>query len=104
MFSPESAGLLFGYRISLEEMYGFSDILPQGSILICDELAALSDNYGAGAVRSRDIECRYDQLPEARRPAPGRFRRRMVYRRSVEGRSRGHDYAQEGLAQKANHR
>ena len=55
VFSPESAGLLFGYRISLEQMYGFSDILPQGSILVCDELAALSDNYGGGAVRSRTL-------------------------------------------------
>ena len=55
VFSPESAGLLFGYRISLEDMYGFCDVLPQGSILVCDEVAALADNFGGSAVRSRTL-------------------------------------------------
>lgn len=55
VFSPDSSGLCFGYRISLAEMYQFSDILPPGSCLVSDELAALSDNYGGSALRNRTL-------------------------------------------------
>ena len=36
-------------------MYQFSDIFPQGAVLICDELAALADSYGSQAMRNRTL-------------------------------------------------
>lgn len=55
VFSPVSAGLLFGRHITLEQMYQFPDILPQGSILVCDEIAALADASGSQAMRNRTL-------------------------------------------------
>ncbi len=55
VFSPVSAGLLFGRHITLEQMYQFPDILPQGSILVCDEIAALADASGTQAMRNRTL-------------------------------------------------
>ena len=55
VFSPVSAGLLFGRHITLEQMYQFPDVLPQGSILVCDEIAALADASGSQAMRNRTL-------------------------------------------------
>ena len=55
VFSPTSAGLLFGYRIELEQLYQVSDVVPQGSIIVLDEVAALADNFGGQAMRSRTL-------------------------------------------------
>ena len=55
VFSPDSAGLLFGQRLSLPQMYQFSDSLPQGSILVVDEVSALADAYGGQATRARTL-------------------------------------------------
>ena len=55
VFSPDSAGLLFGNRIDLASLYQFSDVVPQGSVLVADEIAALADNYGGQATRSRTL-------------------------------------------------
>ena len=55
VFSPTSAGLLFGNHISLAELYQFSDVLPQGAVLVCDEVAALADSRGGQAMRTRTL-------------------------------------------------
>ena len=55
VFSPVSAGLLFGNHISLEQLYQFSDVLPQGAVLVCDEVAALADSRGGTAMRTRTL-------------------------------------------------
>jgi hypothetical protein len=53
VFSSESMGALFGYGIRLDEVYNFSDVLPPGSILLVDELAAIADSMAGQANRGR---------------------------------------------------
>ena len=48
VFSPVSAGLLFGNHISLEQLYQFSDVLPQGAVLVCGR------SCGPGRQQRRD--------------------------------------------------
>jgi len=48
-------GILFGYRLSPEEMYSFADLVPPGSIVIIDEIAAVADTYGGNSTRSRTL-------------------------------------------------
>lgn len=55
VFSVQSVGAMFGYRISYKEMYAFADVLPLGSILIVDEISALMDGYTARANRGRTL-------------------------------------------------
>ncbi len=53
VFSSESMGALFGWRLSLEEIYNFPDVVPPGSIVLVDEIAALADRYSGMANRGR---------------------------------------------------
>ena len=53
VFSSESMGALFGYRLSLEQVYNFPDVVPPGSIVLLDEIAALADAHSGQAVRGR---------------------------------------------------
>ena len=48
-------GILFGYRLSPEEMYQFADLVPPGSVVIIDEIAAVADSYGGNSTRSRTL-------------------------------------------------
>ena len=53
VFSSESMGALFGYRLSLPQVYNFPDVIPPGSILLLDEIAALADAHSGQANRGR---------------------------------------------------
>lgn len=53
VFSSESMGALFGYRLNLEQVYNFPDVVPSGSIVLLDEIAALADSHSGQAVRGR---------------------------------------------------
>lgn len=55
VFSTESMGALFGYRLDLEDIYNFADTLEEfpGSIILIDELAALADVQSNRANRGR---------------------------------------------------
>ena len=55
VFSSESMGALFGYQLTLEEVYMFPDVVPQGSIVLVDEIAALADAHSGQAVRGRTL-------------------------------------------------
>lgn len=55
VFSVPSVGALFGYLLTYEEMYDFADMIPPGSILIIDEIAALLDVYTSRANRGRTL-------------------------------------------------
>ena len=53
VFSSESMGALFGYQLSLPQVYNFPDVIPPGSILLLDEIAALADAHSGQANRGR---------------------------------------------------
>ena len=55
VFSTESLGALFGYRLDLPELFNFSDVIDDGSILLIDEVAALVDSRTGSANRGRVI-------------------------------------------------
>ena len=48
-------GILFGYRLRPEEMYQFADLVPPGSVVLIDEIAAVADSYGGNSTRSRTL-------------------------------------------------
>lgn len=50
-----SMSLLFGYRLTLAEVYASMEILPRGCIVLIDEIAAVSDNQGSNANRTRTL-------------------------------------------------
>ena len=55
VYSSESVGALFGYRLPLAKIYNFADVVEPGSILLVDELAALADAYSGRANRGRTL-------------------------------------------------
>ena len=55
VFSSESMGALFGYQLSLEQVYLFPDVVPPGSIVLVDEISALADAHSGQAMRGRTL-------------------------------------------------
>ena len=79
VFSSESMGALFGYRLSLPQVYNFPDVMPPGSILLLDEIAALADcSFRPGQPRAGPARRAY-QLSEKWELGPDRLGGRISY-------------------------